>query len=522
MAESTVQHRDARDRVIHALGLGLSYPMRDLPLTYDAMVAFELVAQITIGGSQAGVRYQLCDEDGNPIEVNGQTFVVEAQPGDDAILQTPPVTEDVTYTILAVRNDESRALSLETYLNEAVSIKAGVDTGLTVKFEPLNEQQIKDLQIDQIDDHQIIIAYDNKVRIMIVDSQEGVSYQLYEETDEYCENLQKDVSLSNAYKGTREDLTFYSKVPFTEDITLLIKAFRTTDEDNCAYLEARLTVNVRPNVAVAVAVDVDPDPRIYDYGAPATFSLTGAQASVSYRLYQRGITPKEYVSEETEGRLEISTDGETLVFVEEGHTEIANKAIAVFIETPVKTAEGDIPPDYTLVGAFEGDGEVLSITTDPLFEDTLFVVQATKTFIEQDTGVPRQENLQLDQTVVLLVRPNTGVGVEASPVDAGAIGMVTLAGTQHGVFYQMVDPPDTLVGFPGYHYEERGVQRTRLEVDFVIEAQEPVDADGALLLPTGPLTKTTTFTILAVKTLTGISAPLKSTAKIDVVTEDGG
>ncbi len=520
MAESTLQHRDARDRVVHALGLGLSYPMRDLPLTYDAMVAFELVAQITIGGSQAGVRYQLCDEDGNPIpEVNGQTFFVEAQPGDaDAILPTPPIIEDVTYTILAVRNDESRALSLETYLNEAVSIKAGVDTGLTVKFEPLNEQQIKDLQIDQIDDHQIIIAYDNKVRIMIEDSQEGVSYQLYEETDQPCQNLQKDVSRSDAYKGTRDDRTFYSKVTFTEDITLIIKAFRTTDEGICSYLDARLTVNVRPNVAVAVHVD----PLIYDYNAPATFSLTGAQASASYQLYQRRIAPEEYVSEETEGHLKIPTDGETLVFVEEGNTGIANEAIPVFIETPVKTEEGDVPPGFTLVGAFEGDGEARSLTT-PVPEDMLFVVQATKTFIVQTTEETREENLQLDQTVALLVRPDTApvVGVEASPVEAGAIGIVTLAGTQHGVFYQMVDPDDTLVGFPGYHYEDRGVQRTRLEVDFVIEAQEPVGADGALLLPTGPLTDTTTFTILAAKTLTGISAPLDNEAIIDVEAESG-
>ena len=516
MAESTVQHRDARDRVVHALGLGLSYPMRDLPLTYDAMVAFDLVTQITIGGSQAGVRYQLCDEDGNPIpEVNGQTFFAEAQPGDaDAILPTPPIIEDVTYTILAVR-EESRALSLETYLNEVVSIKAGVDNRLAVTFDP-HDQQVN------IDDHQIVIAYNQKVFVTVRESQEGISYQLYEETDQKCQNIQKDVSLSNAWKGTRGDIILFSKVSFTEDVRLLIKAFRTTDEGVCSYLEARLTVNVRPTVAVDV--DVDPNPRVYDYEAPATFSLTGAQASASYRLYQRRIVPGEYVSEDTEGRLEISTDGETLVFVEEGHTEIANEAIPVFIATPEKTEKGDIPSDFSLVGAFEEDGEVLSITTDLLLEDTLFVVQATKTFKEQATGETREENLQLDETVVLLVRPDRApvVGVVASPVEADAIGMVTLAGTQHGVFYQMVDPDDTLVGFPGYHYEERGVQRTRLEVDFVIEAQEPVDADGALLLPTGPLTETKTFTILAAKTLTGISAPLKSTAKIDVVTEDGG
>jgi len=521
MAASTLQHRDARDRVVHALGLGLSYPMRDLPLTYDAMVAFELVTQITIGGSQAGVRYQLCDEDGNPIEVNGLTFEVEIQPGDaDAILPTPPIIEDVTYTILAVR-EESRALSLETYLNEVVSIKAGVDNRLAVTFDP-HDQQVN------IDDHQIVIAYNQKVFVTVRESQEGISYQLYEETDQKCQNIQKDVSLSNAWKGTRGDIILFSKVSFTEDVRLLIKAFRTTDEGVCSYLDARLTVNVRPTVAVDVAVrptvdvDEDVDIRIYDYKAPATFYLTGAQASVSYQLYQRRIAPKEYDSVETDDRLEISTDTETLVFVEEGHTVFANEAISVLIITPVKTEEGDIPPDFTLVGAFEEDGEVLSITTDSLLEDTLFVVQATKTFIEQATGETREENLQLDQTVVLLVRPDTAVGVQASPVDADAIGMVTLAGTQHGVFYQMVDPPDTLVGFPGYHYEERGVQRTRLEVDFVIEAQEPVDADGALLLPTGPLTETKTFTILAAKTLTGISAPLKSTAKIDVVTEDGG
>ncbi|PON14028.1 hypothetical protein C2W62_31260 [Candidatus Entotheonella serta] len=59
--------RDPRDRMIDILGLGRPYPFRDLILRAPPVVAKDLTTQILIEGAQAGVSYQLCDEEGNPI-----------------------------------------------------------------------------------------------------------------------------------------------------------------------------------------------------------------------------------------------------------------------------------------------------------------------------------------------------------------------------------------------------------------------------------------------------------------------
>jgi hypothetical protein len=59
--------RAARDRLIDLLQIGAPYPLRDLQLVYAHMVGLGMPATITIQAVQAGVSYQLCDEEGDPI-----------------------------------------------------------------------------------------------------------------------------------------------------------------------------------------------------------------------------------------------------------------------------------------------------------------------------------------------------------------------------------------------------------------------------------------------------------------------
>src|SRR6185436_9825819 len=138
----------------------------------------------------------------------------------------------------------------------------------------------------------------------------------------------------------------------------------------------------------------------------------------------------------------------------------------------------------------------LSIATGGLLEDTIFIVQATKT--------ANRERLQLDQAAAVLVRPNPAPQVSAARevVPAGTEGLVTVGGTQPGVAYQLrFDSNSRPINTPGYHYEDRGVETTRVEVDLVVERP----GDPLLLLPTGRVTAKTTFQVLATKVLTGVS-----------------
>ena len=76
--------RDARDQMVQLLGMGIPYPLRDLKLNYVAIVAYNQAASIQLLGGQVGVRYQLCDEDGNAVLENGSPFEVLPQVGQAA------------------------------------------------------------------------------------------------------------------------------------------------------------------------------------------------------------------------------------------------------------------------------------------------------------------------------------------------------------------------------------------------------------------------------------------------------
>jgi hypothetical protein len=476
--------RDARDRLIDLLGIGVPYPLRDLELKHLPMVAIDQPTEIEIRGGQTGVRYQLCDEDGNPIvDAQGKRFdVVRKTRGaeDRVILPTPKIVEDITFTILAARVDDGYGAKLiaplETYLATSISIKAGINIALKVAFQPTANQA------SSPSGQQITVNYGDIVRVAIEASQEGISYLLVEEKHE--------PPLSEPMQGNKAQivLTIREANKLMEDMNIQVKAYRTLEPNTAAYLDATLSINVRPNPAVALNVEPS-NPPIIDYAAQATFSLVSPQTTVEYQLYQRELLPEDYVMRDTPGRLAI--DGNR-----------------VFIKAPQRLTDGSIPAGFAMVGTFEKKGRKLSITTKDLPEDTIFIVLATKT-------TASGERLQLDQAQVVLVRPNPAPQVSAAQplIPADTDGMVTVSGTQRGVFYQLrLDTDGTPINPPGYHFEDRSLETTRIEVDFVVEAQ----GDPLLLLPAGRLTTKTTFNVLATKTLTGVSAQLTGKATIDI------
>lgn len=467
-----IKLRDARDQMVQILGIGTPYPLRDLKLVYPGTVAYNHPARIQIMGGQTAVLYQLCDEDGNPVSDNGNRFEVRPEAGtpeDEIFLPTPAIRRDITFTILAVRDSREGTIRLETYLNQPVSMKAGIDTSLPVAFVPSTGQIAGE--------DQVIVSYGDKVSVTVgttvSGTQEGISYRLVTGAKD------APVNISSAQKGNQSSITLTSTQEFTEDIQINVLAYRTSNSKISAILDAGLVVKVRPNPAVTVNVETP----IVDYAAGSMLWLTDPQSSTEYELYKRELIRSDYLPDQTEGGLTIQTD--------EGRY--------VSIKAPEKVTNWEAPSGFVLVGTFKDSDGGLSIGTGNLLEDTLFIVRGTK--------IENRERLQLDQAAVILVRPNTAlaVGVENAAVERGTPGMVTVSGTQKGVAYQLrLNKNNESVNPPGYHLTDRGIETVRLEVDLVVEEQgQPV-----LLLPTGPITRKTAFNVLASKILTGVSAQL--------------
>lgn len=476
-----IKLRDARDRIVQLLGIGVPYPLRDLKLVYPPTVAYNRPTTIQILGGQRGVRYQLCDEDGNPIldKDNQPGFEIQPDantPEDEILLPTPAIRKDITFTVLAIREDKQKAVQVETYLNQAISIKAGIDTGLPVAFSPATGQVAGD--------HQVTINYGDKVTVAISNTQEGISYKL---TMGPKENF---VTLSNGVKGNQATINVVSTDGFDEDTQINVLAYRTSSSSVSAWLDTTLSILVRPNPAAVVNADAN----IVNYNTGTTFWLVDPQSSAQYELYKRELIPADYLPDGTAGSLLIPTD--------EGRN--------IAIRVPAKITNWDDPSGFVLVDSFGesgASGASLPTGTGELLEDTIFIIRGTKR--------ENHERLQLDQVVVVLVRPNPApvVGSQAAIVASGAEGVVTVSGTQKGVAYQLrLDANNQPINPPGYHLTDRAIETFRVEVDLVVE----VPGAPLLLLPTGALTQATTFNVLAGKILTGVSAQLTGKATIDV------
>lgn len=458
--ELDISGRDARDRLAQSLGLGVPHPLRDLPLRYDGLVAWGVAPEIRVCGAQRGVTYRLCDEDGNPVPdrawVAGTSLA-------DALLQAPAVTQDLTYTVLARR--EQGGERIETYLSERVWLRAGINTKLAVEVDCPRAKVVGE--------HHLVVPFGESLSVVILDSQDGVDYWLVED------GIQ-DAPRSESQAGNRARLRLTTTAGLAEDLTLRIQARRQPKPP--VLLEVAIRVDVRPNPAVACL----PKTSVLDYGVAAEFQLSAPQPTVSYRLYRRLLVPTDYLDAGSPGALGVPLgDGRTVSL------------------RPPERADAVLPPP-----GFEDAGELPasgSMTTGSLHEDTVFVTVATK----KDNG----EGLLLAAAAAVLVRPDPRPQVVADPasIERGAEGLVWVSSTQRGIAYQLC-VRGTPVGLPGCHFEDRRVGSTRVGVDFVVEDV----GDPRVLLPTGPLRDTTAFKVVATKLASGLTADLVGKVSVRV------
>ena len=262
---TTIQIRDARDRLIDLLGMGETYPLQDLPVPDAGLtVAFDTPAWIPVDTSQPGVSYHLRDKDDIPVERTGPDGRVAVQADgtgetDPPIwLKTAPISEDVTYRILARKASSGN----EAYLHATAAVKVGLDLGLEAWIDkaPLLKPGV---DAPSPSDPRIV-DYGAQVEVKVANSQDGVDYRL-ERLANPAAGEPNEVILSVADvpglgPGPEKWISLRSR-PIDEDTDIRIRATKTFDsstgrEPQTDLLEAVLPLKVRANLSLTIRLMV--------------------------------------------------------------------------------------------------------------------------------------------------------------------------------------------------------------------------------------------------------------------------
>ncbi len=461
MAITPIHVRAARDRLIDLLGIGETYPLRDLAVPDDQLtVAFNTSAKVPIEPSQMDVMYQLRDKNNNPVagaEVQGN--------GDRAIIETPKIQENITYTIYAKKLLTGR----DTYLRETATVQVGLDVSLQawiLDAPPLDPASENPAPTDPR-----IVQYGASVQVELKNSQEGVDYRLVsrEDTSRGTDSKETVISVADV-RGNLRNIVLRSKA-IVEDTDIRIRATKTFDRSEnrpseTEILDVILPLKVRANSALPVSVD----PVIVDFNQQAMITVANTQRSSSYQLYIRKILDRDFFhgSVAPEEVLKVNVAGKPDVQVRKPpHDEIWST-----------------PDGFRTVGESQpGSGGEVRLPVPALTDDSLVIVQARKA--HQATSVIPSA-VQLEQAAAILVRPNPAPGLTLHALSTA--GTVQAAGGQPGVFYAFrIDAKGNDVGVPIYFHKRdeedqnvnKGIDQLTVEIDFVIARDWSPEKTGA-------------------------------------------
>ena len=460
--DANLQLRDARDRLIELLGLGKTYPLQDLPVRGEQLkVASKATAKIPIDDSQPGVTYQLFDRDknpvGSPLEGNGAAL----------ILETPPITEDITYRILA----RKLGTGLQAYLHQSATVAVGLDT--TLKARVTNARTLDPAIPQPADSDPRIVAYGADVAVQVDATQDGVSYRLIQgpgvgnEPEKVISEQDVTGTLGSIVLGAKPDA-------IVEDMDIRVRATRTFQPadgqpatTDSALLNVVLPLKVRARTDVPVAVAPSP---VVGYGQDAAIKIGQTQASVTYRLYGRRILDGEFVHGETKDPvITAKTDGDS---------------VQVRFHPPSRPAIWADPPGYAAAGdAQSGNGGDLTLTLKAPVDDSLVIVRAEKSH-DAPGGTKIPSAVQLEQAAVVLVRPDPAraLRLRVFADDSKSSRSMQVSGGQPGVFYHFrSDPGGTDIALPAYFHKRdeaddrfnKGLGQLAIEVDLAIATDPP-------------------------------------------------
>ena len=576
--------RDARDRMIDLLGFGETSPLRDLPVYRDGngrmVVPDGERAEIPIDASQPDCVYHLWHRtddvavaDGGAGASGDGTDEPTSEPGtgDTILLGSPPVVQDDSYRIRAVKTGSGRW----AYLHHLADVRTGIDTTLRAW---VRSGRLLDPMIDTPKDGDIrLVDHGAAIEVEVAGSQPGVMYRLVL-ADGATVVSQTDV------RGDRGNIVLRTR-PITEDTELRVLALRDFDASlgqapQQSLLDAVLPVVVRANADLSVVLDPG---AIIDYGGSASVTIENAEPGVAYRLYARPILDREFAYHGPANDL-IEVAGELLPGGEVAATESTTESTdgtasteeparrMIYIQRPPHLAAwGEQADQASLTGlvpvgeAVTGAGVALRLPLGALTEDSLVVIQARKEHLTAD-GRRVVDATALRLVPVILVRPDPTpaldlqVLVQGTPDSAQTSGQIRVAGGQPGVYYHLRrDPAGPDLGRPAFFHkrdhddpiENKGVRQLAIEVDFAIPRDpdnhlvttEPRALGAAVLgtdlsvrraasvvsldpgarartsprspiVATEPLPAGTTLYVHAAKALTGVSQPLPRTAGI--------
>lgn len=548
--------RDRRDRLIDLLGLGETMPLRDLPVAVERLVVpKDTEAGIPIGASQRDCTYALWERSSESLAmrtVDGQTVAAdEPGTGDEILLMSPPVTQDVGYRIRSTRQTTGRWV----YLHDLAEIKVGFNAELNARV--LSGTWLDpDADVHEPQDPRVV-DYGTEAEVEVQYSQNGVSYRLVQIVD----GVQQTVSQSDVVGNFRT--VILRTVPLHDDTELRIRVARTVygqgdgqnDGQNDGQVEetlldARLPVVVAPDTDIAVSVQ---GTHIIDYQTEAVIDLADTQPAVEYRLHARTLAAYDFYPE-------FPVAGQTA----EATVQVAGESDERFtVRRPAHTSAWTAVADYAERGSpASGTGAQLLMPAGTFAEDTIVRVEARKTYTLASGKVVTVQR-PVRQVAVVLVRPDTAPALRFQVVtrDGASTGALRMVGGQPGVRYHLsASAGGAEVTRPGYFYERydqpevnvgigllaigrdmivarnpwtelvtpelRGIEEMAIEVDFAVSnqpsgfdglsaAQRAASAPELPIVATETLTAGTALHVRAVKPRTALWANLGQPVTIE-------
>lgn len=494
VATDLVPVRNARNRLIDALGLGDCYPLTDLNVVADRLkVPFGGTVRIPVAHAQSGVRYELCDPKGTPL---GARFAGDGQDGTLEI-ETPPVQEDITYRIRASKiRSAAPERPLVVMLEEPAPVKVGLDTTLAIEIgdvwlpdasTPMSAALLDTGAANPKASDPRLVPFGASVEVKVNRSQEAVEYSL---------NIDGRDLPAVSKTGDLGTIALRSSA-LVEDSLIRVRATKRflaseNRQPETSLLDAPLSVAVKADPSVQVS---PVGGAIVDYGASGTLRIVKSQKTANYRAYVRPIPDRDFVR-----RPGASVDVTSVAVPGEPTVRVAK---------PRGDGMSNVQAGSLPIGAAAqtGTGGDLTVSLDSLTEDVMVIVQATKAHstdpLQADAPVV-ESAIALHDAAVLLVRPDPQRALSLRvPVAADRIaGDVEVSGGQPGVMYQFRDKTtDAPIPWTAYFHkrddedatQNKGIGQLAVEVDMAVPA-DPVTAssgqpqsDGARQVPRPPL-----------------------------------
>ncbi|MGC2776846.1 MAG: hypothetical protein WA418_14555 [Bradyrhizobium sp.] len=484
--------REARNRMLDALRLGETYPVRDLPVPNERLtVAFNDTATIKVESSEKDVAYGLRNQNGDAVSA-----LVKGT-GDTVPLTSQAIRDDITFTIHA-RAPSGR----EADLLATAGVKVGLDLSLAAILLPEDGPSPR------------IVDYNAAVTVLIPSSQDGVDYRLVRfpngdpaHPDDMAAAAQDDiVSVGNqTVRGTGGPIELPGK-PLQADTELRIRATKIFDAALARPPQTNILA-IRLRVYVKANPDLVPTPEpgtIVDFQAAPKIKLGAAQGGVDYRAVMLRIADAAFAQgvPPGPGLLAVPVPGQPDAMIRLPSLDAADPS--------------GVPQGFTVGAEWQaGANADLRLTLPQAANDSVIAIAARKA---HTTGTSSFSSwIWLRQMIAVLVRPNPKPGLSATVTLAGPAtdGAMTIAGGQPGVYYTPRTTPPGPNILPAYVHQRspddpganKGIGQLELEVDFAVtrDGQPPLPP----VVETGAVAVGTSWTIAAMvaQSRVGIDLP---------------